>query len=95
MKQDDRARFVQGLRPGRMSAYSPGEFVEQESFMRASEILALAHQAGIAPGISVLDLCCGVGGPGLFITRELVQAHGGASADFTRQHRSPIRGFGC
>ena len=48
MKQDDRAPFVQGLRPGRMSAYSPGEFVEQESFMRASEILALAHQARIA-----------------------------------------------
>jgi SAM-dependent methyltransferase len=71
MKQDDRAPFVQGLRPGRMAAYSPGEFVEQESFMRAGEILALAHQAGIAPGISVLDLCCGVAGPGRFITREL------------------------
>src|SRR3954452_16778754 len=71
MKQDDRAPFVESLRPGRISAYSPGEFVEQESFMRASEILALAHQAGIAPGISVLDLCCGVAGPGRFITREL------------------------
>ena len=39
--------------------------------MGATEILALARQAGIAPGVSVLDLCCGVGGPGLFITREL------------------------
>ena len=39
--------------------------------MRAGEILALARQAGIAPGISVLDLCCGVAGPGRFITREL------------------------
>ena len=54
-----------------MSAYAPGEFVEQESFMRAGEIRALAVRAGIAPGVSVLDLCCGVAGPGRFITREL------------------------
>jgi SAM-dependent methyltransferase len=54
-----------------MSAFSAGEFVEQESFMCASEILALAHRAGIAPGISVLDLCCGVAGPGRLIAREL------------------------
>ena len=54
-----------------MSAYPPGEFVEQESFMRATEIRALAGQAGIAPAVSVLDLCCGVAGPGRFITREL------------------------
>jgi SAM-dependent methyltransferase len=62
MKQDERAREP---------AYGPGGFVEQESFMRAGEILALARRAGIARGVSVLDLCCGVGGPGRFITREL------------------------
>ena len=39
--------------------------------MRAGEIRALARRAGIAPGVSVLDLCCGVAGPGRFITREL------------------------
>ena len=39
--------------------------------MRAGEIRALAGRAGIAPGVSVLDLCCGVAGPGRFITREL------------------------
>ena len=39
--------------------------------MRASEIRALAVRAGIAPGVSVLDLCCGVAGPGRFITAEL------------------------
>src|SRR5947209_9054620 len=39
--------------------------------MRAGEILALASQAGIAPGVSVLDLCCGVAGPGRFITEKL------------------------
>ncbi len=71
MKQDERGPFVQALRRARVSAYAPGEFVEQESFMRAGEIRALAGQAGIAPGVSVLDLCCGVAGPGRFLTREL------------------------
>jgi SAM-dependent methyltransferase len=71
VKQDERAPFVRALQRGRVSAYAPGEFVEQESFMRAGEIRALAGQAGIAAGVSVLDLCCGVAGPGRFITREL------------------------
>jgi len=38
--------------------------------MRASEIRTLAHQARIGPGVSVLDLCCGVAGPGRMITAE-------------------------
>jgi SAM-dependent methyltransferase len=54
-----------------VSAYAPGEFAEQESFMLAGEILDLARRAGIAPGVFVLDLCCGVAGPGRLITREL------------------------
>jgi SAM-dependent methyltransferase len=71
MKQDERAPFVWALQRARASAYPPGEFVDQESFMRAGEILALARQAGIRPTLSVLDLCCGIAGPGRFITREL------------------------
>ena len=71
MKQDERAPFVLALQRARVSAYAPGEFVEQESFMRAGEIRALAVRAGIAPGVSVLDLCCGVAGPGRFVTAEL------------------------
>lgn len=71
MKQDERAPFVRALRRARAAAYPPGEFVEQESFMRATEIRTLANRAGIAPGVSVLDLCCGIAGPGRFITREL------------------------
>jgi SAM-dependent methyltransferase len=71
VKQDERAPFVRALRRARASAYAPGKFVEQESFMSAAEIRALAGGAGIAPGVSVLDLCCGIGGPGRFITREL------------------------
>lgn len=39
--------------------------------MRASEILTLARRAGVGAGVSVLDLCCGVAGPGRLITREL------------------------
>ena len=54
-----------------MSAYPLGEYVEQESFMTATEIRGLAARAGIASGVSVLDLCCGVAGPGRLITREL------------------------
>jgi SAM-dependent methyltransferase len=71
VKQDERAPFVSALQRARIAAYEPGEFVEQESFMGAGEVRALARQAGIAPGVSVLDLCCGIGGPGRFITREL------------------------
>jgi SAM-dependent methyltransferase len=70
MNQDERAPFVRALQRARESAYAPGEFVEQESFMDAAEIRALAARAGIAPRVSVLDLCCGVAGPGRFITQE-------------------------
>jgi SAM-dependent methyltransferase len=71
MRQDERAPFEQALQRARISAYAIGEYVEQESFMLAGEIRALASRAAVAPGTSVLDLCCGVAGPGRFITREL------------------------
>jgi SAM-dependent methyltransferase len=71
MNQDERAPFARALQRARVSAYPAGEYVGQESFMRAGEIRALARLAGIAAGVSVLDLCCGVAGPGRFITREL------------------------
>ena len=80
MKQDERSPFVQALQRARAAAYPPGEFVEQESFMCASEIRALAVHAGIAPGVSVLDLCCGIAGPGRFITRELGCAYLGVDS---------------
>jgi SAM-dependent methyltransferase len=71
VRQDDRVQFDRALHRARVSAYAPGEFVGQESFMTAAEIRALAGQAGIGPGVSVLDMCCGIGGPGRFLTREL------------------------
>ena len=69
--EDDRGASERALRHARESAYAPGEYVEQESFMLAGEIRALAERAGAGPGVSVLDLCCGVAGPGRYIAREL------------------------
>jgi SAM-dependent methyltransferase len=52
------------------TAYPTGGYVGQESFMRAAEVRRLAHQARVGPGAAVLDLCCGVAGPGRMITAE-------------------------
>jgi SAM-dependent methyltransferase len=71
MDESERDRFDRALHRARSSAYPPGEFVGQEGFMLASEITSLARRAGIAPGVCVLDLCCGAGGPGRLIAREL------------------------
>jgi SAM-dependent methyltransferase len=80
VNQDERARFVRALQRARLSAYAPGEFVGQEGFMGAGEIRVLAGQASISPGVSVLDLCCGVAGPGRFITQELGCAYLGVDS---------------
>jgi SAM-dependent methyltransferase len=80
MRQDDRAPFDRALHRARVSAYAPGEFVGQESFMTAGEIHALAVQAGIGGGVTVLDLCCGIAGPGRLLTRELGCAYLGVDA---------------
>jgi SAM-dependent methyltransferase len=97
MRQDERTPFDRALERARVSAYPPGEFVGQESFMRAREILALAVQAGVGPGVSVLDLCCGVAGPGRFITRELGCTYLGVdlSADAIDIARERAEGLDC
>lgn len=97
MKQDERAPFALALERARVSAYPPGEYVEQESFMRGSEILALARRAGIAAGVSVLDLCCGVAGPGRFITRQLGCSYLGVdySSSAIESARERARGLPC
>jgi SAM-dependent methyltransferase len=71
VRQDDRATLDRALCRARVSAYAPHEFVGQESFMTTGEIGALASHAGVGPGVRVLDVCCGVAGPGRHITREL------------------------
>ncbi len=80
MKQDDRAPFDQALHRARVAAYPTGEFVGQESFMTAGEIRALGVHAGLGPGVAVLDVCCGIAGPGRFLTRELGCAYLGVDA---------------
>ena len=80
MRQDERAPFDRALHRARVSAYAPGEFVGQEGFMTAGEIRALAALAGIGPGVTLLDLCCGVAGPGRLITRELGCGYVGVDA---------------
>ena len=50
MRQDDRARFDLALHRARPLAFAPGEFVGQESFMRASEIMSLASRPESAQG---------------------------------------------
>src|SRR3954447_12154212 len=80
MSDDDRARYDRALLRARTSAYPPGEFVGQESFVTAGEIRDLGVRAGIGPGVTVLDLCCGVAGPGRFLTAELGCAYLGVDA---------------
>ena len=80
MRQDDRAPFDRALHRARVSAYAPGEFAGQESFMTAGEVRELAARAGIGPGVRVLDLCCGVAGPGRLLVGELGCAYLGVDA---------------
>ena len=65
-----RAQIEDVPQDARRAAYGPGEFVDQQGFMTASEIRELAVAADIGPNTRVLDLCCGTGGPGRLIARE-------------------------
>ena len=62
--------MLTALERARATAYPAGEYVGQESFMQAAEVRRLALQARVGPGVPVLDLCCGVAGPGRMITAE-------------------------
>jgi SAM-dependent methyltransferase len=62
--------MLTALERTRAAAFPAAQYVGQESFMRAGEIRELARQARVGPGVSVLDLCCGVAGPGRMITAE-------------------------
>jgi SAM-dependent methyltransferase len=97
VRQDDRAAFDRALHRARVSAYPPGEFVGQESFMTAGEIRALAQRAGIGRGVAVLDLCCGTAGPGRLLAEELRCAYLGvdASAGAVGLARERAHGLPC
>ncbi|MGN6378611.1 MAG: class I SAM-dependent methyltransferase [Gaiellales bacterium] len=65
--------------------------------MRAGEIRTLVRRAGIAERSSVLDLCCGIGGPGRLLTRELRCTYLGIDHDpeAIRIARARARGLPC
>jgi sarcosine/dimethylglycine N-methyltransferase len=62
-----RQRLGVALRRAHTQAHRKGEYVGQESFMSAHEILDLARAAGVDARTRVLDLCCGSGGPALYL----------------------------
>jgi SAM-dependent methyltransferase len=70
VRQDQRAPAPTALERARAAAFPPADYAGQESFIRASEVRTLALRAGIGSDVSVLDVCCGVAGPGRMITAE-------------------------
>jgi hypothetical protein len=75
MRQDPRAPFLAALHRAREAAYPAGAYVGQENFVRSGVIRTLGRRARIGPGVSVLDLCCGVGGAGRLISVTLSCHH--------------------
>ncbi len=67
--------------------------------MRASEIRSLAVRAGVARGVEVVDLCCGVAGPGRYLTAELGCAYLGVDASSSAvgiaRERAAAAGLTC
>ena len=65
--------------------------------MTAAEISALAAQAGIGPGVAVLDVCCGTGGPGRLLAGQLGCAYLGVdeSAVAVSLARERTNGLPC
>src|SRR5260370_11267222 len=70
VREDQRGPFLTALERAQAAAFPAGDYVGQESFMRACEVRTLAHRAGVGRGVSVLDWCCGVAGAGRMITAE-------------------------
>jgi SAM-dependent methyltransferase len=97
VRQDLRAPFRAGLERARQDAYPAGEYVGQESFLCASEIRRLADRARIGFGTSVLDVCCGVAGPGRLIAADLGCDHLGldSSASAVALARDLAVGLPC
>ena len=65
-----RSRLAAALLPAHIQAHREGEYVGQESFMSAQEILCLARVAGVDSRSRVLDLCCGCGGTALHLVSQ-------------------------
>ena len=85
------------LERAREAAHTAGDYVGQESFMRASEILELGRRAGIDDGTRILDLCCGIAGPGRHLARTFGCSYLGVdrSEAALRVARDRARGLPC
>lgn len=97
VRQDVRTPFTTALHGARQAAFPPGQYVGQESFMTADEIRTLARRCDIGPSSSVLDLCCGVSGPGRLIAAERGCAYTGVdySASALELARAQAAGLRC
>ncbi|WP_068397098.1 SAM-dependent methyltransferase [Kribbia dieselivorans] len=65
----------------RRAGFAAGEFVGQQSFVSVSELRWLAAHARVGAGSRVLDVCCGLAGPGLWLAGEYGCAYLGIDAD--------------
>jgi SAM-dependent methyltransferase len=94
-----RPRLVAALCPAHIQAHREGEYVGQESFMSAREILDLARGAGVDARTRVLDLCCGSGGPALHLARQtgcrIVGVDRSSEATYLAQTSAEHQGLAC
>lgn len=85
---ESQGQRIRALEPAMARAYGAREYVGQESFVTASEVLTIAHRMGITASSKVLDLCCGTGG----LTRHLAASMGcgvvGVDRSFPAAHRA-------
>ncbi len=97
VRQDIRTPFATALQGARQAAFPPGQYVGQESFMTADQIRTLASRCDIDPATSVLDLCCGVAGPGRLIAAEFGCAYTGVdySASALELAQAQAEGLRC
>lgn len=81
----------------RVAAFPPGQYVGQESFVRADEIRDIYRRAGVGADTDLLDLCCGIAGPGRLIASETGCRYLGvdASAEAIAVARSRTVGLDC
>ena len=98
MRQVERTAYDAALRPARVAAYPPGEFVGQESFMTRTEILDAGPRGPrSAPGSRCWTCAAAWRGPGRLVTAELGCAYRGVdrSPDAIEVARARAAGLGC
>jgi SAM-dependent methyltransferase len=64
---DDRKTYFRALEGAKLAAFGPEDYIGQESFLTGSQVLHLAESSELTRNTTVLDLCCGAGGPALLL----------------------------